>query len=871
MSESRTKSGKAKGLLEEMEQTLGAVKEALTQRHAQERNRAKPSPSVPEVEPEKTGVSSSLPPADGGPPPLTLEYSPPLAWEPATETVSVPASQETVLLESPVGADLTQVTDSLPSGNPPDRLEDQEEIWLAGLDLAVDDLVEEVETLEAQASEDRLDASIAETVREETEELVPAIAARLQKLAQGESRNAADLHRLVHTLKGVAGMAGAMRTRALIHRMEARMEEAGPVGPFDATLVAALEEMFAQVRFNLEALFAGPVEIATDAEPALASPKTVRMGADTVDRLFNEINEARLAGTAVGGSALGMRRKLRDLEDHIARVIRMARELEIQAETQIQSRLAQLAEHNEDFDPLEWDQFTLLQEQSRLLAEAVNDVQDLHRDLARSVGDQETHLAHQERSILEVQDGLHKVRLVSVDTAINDRLHKVALSTARELGKSVVFSLVGGRVALDRAMLEKIASPLEHLLRNAVAHGVESPMARLEAGKPSSGQLRVAVRQEASRVTFVVEDDGAGLDVNRIRAKAVEKGLFPADAVLDERQAADFICLPGFSTAATVSQVAGRGVGMDAVRSEVLAMGGRFELASRAGRGLRAVLQLPTTVAALSVLVVEAGGETWSVPAEVVDDVKILRGAELEQARATGGWDWEGQTLPFAPLAELMGVSAAVVPATSAPVLLLREGDRRVAVETGRLSDVVDVALRPLSRLWAGVGGIVGATLLPDGRASFLVDPMRAPWGSPGERPSAAPTSTASERPPLVLVVDDSITVRKATARFLERHGFEAALAKDGQEALEMLAQIHPVAMLLDVEMPRMDGFECARGVRENPRHRDLPILMITSRTAPKHRERAMALGVDAYLGKPFQEEELLALLQRFAGKLPAP
>ena len=746
----------------------------------------------------------------------------------------------------------------------------EEPAWLADLETAEAEeeaavaVSSPLELVDEEALEDRLDKDLASTIQEETEELLPAIASCLAAVGEGKKGVTNELHRLVHTLKGVAGMGGAMRTRSLIHRMETIMEEVKEGREIDLALHARLEDMFLRVKAQLEALFRA--EVANEApsdQPSVS--KVIRISAESVDRLFTEINEARLAASTLSGGTLTMRKKLREMDDNIGRVSRMSRDLEIQAETQIQSRKAQLAEANEEFDPLEMDRFTLLQELSRLLTEAVSDVLDLQRDLTRMVSEQETNLAYQERSIQEVHEGLHKVRLVSVDATLNDRLHKVTLSAAKEMGKSVGFSLSGGRVALDRALLDKIVVPLEHLIRNSVAHGIEVPEERREKGKAPAGQIRVAVQQEAGRVLFVVEDDGAGLNVERIRAKAIEKGLWEASRPMDEKQATDIICSPGFSTAEKLTQLAGRGVGMDVVRSEVLAMGGRFDLASRTGRGLRATIHVPTTVAAASVMVVEAGGETWSVPIEVVDDLMVLRGEALANARQKRTLVLGSGSVPFARLDLLMGINdPSVVSGDSAPILLLREGERRVAVEVAKLRQVAEVPLRSLGKLWLKIPGIVGSTLLPDGRASFLVDPLRAPWGQQAIETSLSGAETVLHRAPMVLVVDDSITVRKVAAKFLERHGFEPVLAKDGQEALELLAQIQPAAMLLDVEMPRMDGFDCAKSVRENPRHKDLPIIMITSRTADKHRDRAFSLGVNEYMGKPFREEELLAHLNHY-------
>lgn len=861
---------RAKLLLDGLSENMEELKKGLKTRRAQEKKGApqKPRDSQGELTPVPTPVKDTVPAEE------VLEHvqEPPHALAP----------QEQVPATHPVGPSQEEKGSGPVVLAPPmeEPVENQAAVWLADLDFSSEEAMEVEAGGESDFSEedglvDRLDIEFVETAREETEELLPAIEDCLERVAtHGLKKDVAELSRHVHTLKGVAGIAGAMKTRALIHRMETLMEEVQGGKVLDKALHARLSDMFMMVSRQMTALFSpsaepeeGDGEGKGKPEQGVVAPpviKNVRIPADTVDRLFNEINEARLAGTSLSGNTILMRRKLREMEENIGRVSRMARDLEMQAETQIQSRRAQIAESNEEFDPLEMDRFTILQELSRLLNEAVSDVQDLQRDIVRSVSDQETHLAYQERSIHEVQEGLLKTRLVSVDAALNDRLHKVALSAAKELGKSVGFVLSGGRVALDRALLEKVAPPLEHILRNAVAHGVEMPEERQAAGKPSSGLVRVAMKQEAGKVSIVVEDDGAGLNVDKIQERAVERGLWEKGEPMSDRQAIDMVCRPGFSTVDTISQIAGRGVGMDVVRSDVLAMGGRFDLDTRSGRGLRVAIQLPTTVASASVMIVEAEGETWSVPTEILEDVMVVRKGVLARAREEGVLEILGARIPFSDLGSLMGVSdAATVRQESAPIMILREGERQIAVEVQKLRQVAEVPLRPLARIWGRVPGIVGSTLLPDGRASFLVDPLRAPWAKARKDGEVLDEDSLANRPPLVLVVDDSITVRRVTAQFLERNGFEPVLAKDGQEALEVLAKIQPAAVLLDVEMPRMDGFDCAKNIRENPRHKSLPILMITSRTAPKHRERAFSLGVDEYLGKPFQEDELLELLSR--------
>jgi chemosensory pili system protein ChpA (sensor histidine kinase/response regulator) len=717
---------------------------------------------------------------------------------------------------------------------------------------------------------DDIQEDILPIVAEELEELIPEIEELLARLGRGDRSSLADLHRKVHTLKGTVAMAGAMRIRTLVHSMETWMEEATN-GQRTSEGLERVTSLFEGVKERLDALLGGsystpsmPAVLAIPGAPAptiLPAPKLVKVSAQEMDRLSAENNEVRLAAAALAAGMSRLRAMLRELQENGQRLSRVQRDLEIHAESQIQSRRAQLQEVGAEFDPLEMDRFTRLQEISRFFAESVSDAADIQRELTRQVADQEAVMAEQDRSVLEIGEGLRRTRLVPVD-AINDRLHKVVWLTARELGKSAEFRMGGAASqGMDRVLLDRLVAPLEHILRNAVAHGIESPAERLAAGKPETGDVLVVFRQEAGRVAVEVIDDGGGLDPDRIRRKAIERGLWPVDKPMDEQSAADMICTPGFSTAEVVSQVAGRGVGMDVVRSEVLGMGGRFEISNRQGKGLRVAMFLPLTVASVSAVAVEAGAEAFAIPVEIVEHTHRLSGEALVAARATGQVEIQMPfglvAMPYSDLAPWLGLGA-VSPSNSVPVLVLREGDRRIALGADRMVGISDLPLRPLGHWWSGLPGVMGGVLLSNGRAAFLVDPLR--MRSLGAQDSQVIGKAAAA--PVILVVDDSITVRKATALFLERQGFRAVLARDGQEALEILVDLTPAAILLDVEMPRMDGFDCARNIKENAKLSGIPIAMVTSRTAEKHRRRAHDLGVNAYFGKPFNEEDILSWLE---------
>lgn len=736
----------------------------------------------------------------------------------------------------------------------------------ASEDIAAQDSAPVLDAAQPEGPVDEINQELLPIVAEEIEELTPQVETLLRNLIQGDKSALPDLHRYVHTIKGNLGMVGAMRLRAVAHSMESLLDEA-LAGTMSADGLDRVLSLFEGLKDRMDVvLFGRPAEPVRDTThdeapaPPRAAPRVVRVQAAEIDRMVAENNEARLAGAGMSTGMLRLRAMLAELQENVQRQARVQRDLEIQAESQIQSRRAQLAESGQEFDPLEMDRFTRLQETSRFLAEGVSDASDIYRDLARHVAAIEALMVEQEGAIAQVGSGLARTRLVPVD-AINDRLYQVVWRAARELDKQVEFRLAAssGQV-LDRMILDALAPPLEHILRNSVAHGIETPAQRRERGKPETGTVTVSFRQVAGRLVVEVDDDGAGLDSERIRSKAVERGLWEAGRPMDDQAAADMICAPGFSTADNISQLAGRGVGMDVVREDVLKMGGRFSIVNRAPHGLQVVMFLPLSVAAVSAAAVEAAGEQFALPVETVEHTLKIGGDELQDARQSGrirlslgGGKVE---MPYSDLSSWLGLSDGR-PSTTVTLLVLREGDRRLALGADKMLGISELPQRPLGAWWSGMRGVMGAVLLPSGRAAFLVDPLR--MGRRSVDGSERLVSVATE--PVVMVVDDSITVRKVAARFLERHGFRPLLARDGREALEMMVDQIPDAILMDVEMPRMDGFDCVRHIRENPKLAGVPVAMITSRTAEKHRRRATELGVDAYFGKPFREEDVLKWL----------
>lgn len=520
-----------------------------------------------------------------------------------------------------------------------------------------------------------------------------------------------------------------------------------------------------------------------------------------------------------------------------------------------------------------------------MMAESVNDVATVQRTLQRTVEATEDDLIAQARQTRELQRDLLRTRMVEFD-GISERLYRVVRQASKETGKQVRLDLLGGTTEMDRGTLDRLTPAFEHLLRNCVAHGIESPQGRAAAGKDPVGLITVHLRQDGNDVSVDFSDDGAGLDLHAIREKALGLGLLAADQPLDDQEAANLIFKSGFSTAAQVTELAGRGIGMDVVRSEVNALGGRIETSTLSGKGTHIKLVLPLTTAVTQVVMMRAGSLSVGVPANVVETVRRVSIKELQQAYNAGVFDAGGEAIPFFWSGALLQASqrSHEAQAKTTPVVIFRSAAQRMALHVDEVLGTREVVVKNLGPQLSRLPGLAGMSVLASGAVVLIYNPValaavygqqaRA-WsadhaepqvleslGSMGAR-DAALASTAQQIP-LILVVDDSITVRRVTQRLLQREGYRVALAADGLQALERLQEERPAVVLSDIEMPRMDGFDLARNIRADERLKRLPIIMITSRIAEKHREHAKALGVDHYLGKPYSEEALMSLVRRY-------
>ncbi len=601
---------------------------------------------------------------------------------------------------------------------------------------------------------------------------------------------------------------------------------------------------------------------------------TLRVRADWVDRMVNQAGEVAIARSRIESEVFAFKRHVHELSEALVRLRGHIREVEIQAESQMQATF-QAQGAAEEFDPLEFDRFTRFQEVTRFLAESVNDISTVQHILLARLGEADAALIQQTRLNRELQQDLLRVRMVPL-YSVAERLYRTVRQTARDVGKRAQLDIRGGELEIDRSVLEKVTAPIEHLLRNALAHGVETSDVRRAAGKAEFGEIVLSARQSGNEMLITVRDDGAGLNYARIREKAEANGLLPPGTEVTESLLAQMIFAAGFSTAESVTQVAGRGVGMDVVKSEISALGGRIDIGSAPGQGTTFSIYLPLTLAMTQAVMVQAAKHDYALPAPLVQQVLELKPGELEQAMVAGEVSWRGMRYPFAYLPHLLGDTEAVHEVQRYnSVVLLASGASHAAVLVDGIEGTREIVVKNIGPQMARITGVAGATVRGDGRVILILNPvpLALRWATQPrvavEQAAPAESVEVSNalQPPLVLVVDDSLTVRKITTRLLTREGFRVDSAKDGVDALERMHDLVPDIVLLDVEMPRMDGFELARVMRSDARLKSVPIIMITSRTADKHRNHALEIGVNVYLGKPYQEQQLLDHLAEQLGQ----
>jgi chemosensory pili system protein ChpA (sensor histidine kinase/response regulator) len=595
----------------------------------------------------------------------------------------------------------------------------------------------------------------------------------------------------------------------------------------------------------------------------------IRVNTGLLNQLVNFAGEVSISRARMEQQIYGFRDNMAELTRNVIRFRDQIRDLEIQSESQILYRTdaaGNAAGAGADFDPLEFDRFSRLQQLSRQLAESLHDLATIQGNLGNFVGEAEAVLQQQARLNTELQEGLMRTRMVGFGTQAGRLRHSVR-TTAREIGKRVDLELQGVDVEVDRTVLDRMIGPFEHMIRNSIDHGIESADVRVRAGKPAEGRITIAVAQEGAEIVINFSDDGAGLNLPAIRAKAVERGLLDAGASVTDDELIQFILQPGFSTAAKVTQVSGRGVGMDVVHSEVKQLGGTMSVSTERGQGTSFVIRLPLTLSITQALMLYIGDQQLAMPLSSVVNIVEFPVERLNELSVGKNplLNHNDQVYPFMHLGQRLGLPSTPRNGKKVPVLLVRTGAREVAMQVDGLGGTREIVIKTLGPQLAEIKGLAGATILGDGRVVLILDApglwIREDTLHVEHRAPAKPKAEARERP-LIMVVDDSLTVRKITSKHLTKRGMEVITAKDGLDAVEQLRDRVPDLMLVDIEMPRMDGYELTTRVRGDERLKHVPIIMITSRAGAKHKQRAIELGVDSYMSKPYQEEDLFGNIE---------
>ncbi len=594
----------------------------------------------------------------------------------------------------------------------------------------------------------------------------------------------------------------------------------------------------------------------------------VKVSADLMEELVNLAGETSISRGRMEEQISELGYSLDEMGSTVQRLQEQIRRLDIETEAQVIFRQEQMTDM-EDFDPLEMDRYSQLQQLSRSLIESASDLMDLKGTLADKTRDAETVLLQQSRINTDLQEGLMRSRMVPFSRIV-PRLRRIVRQISTELNKNVELELGNIEGELDRSMMERMVAPLEHMLRNAIDHGIEDVSTREAVGKSPAGRIVITLERDGGDVLVLVADDGGGIDINRVRQKAIERNLINDNTELSDQEILQFILHAGFSTAETITQISGRGVGMDVVNSEIRLMGGSIAINSELGQGTVFTIRVPFTVSVNRALMINMGEDRYAIPLNTIEGIVRVSPFELEHYYANPDelFQYANQEYQLRHLSTLLD-EAAPQPRMDGhtlplPVILVRSTDHSVAFQVDNLQGSREIVVKSLGPQFKSVLGVSGATIMGDGHVVVILDP-NALIRSSLARNLIENTDTdliAQEKPivknPLVMVVDDSVTVRKVTTRLLEREGYDVITAKDGVDAIGILQDQQPNIMLLDIEMPRMDGFEVAKRVRSSQQHHDLPIIMITSRTGEKHRQRGLEAGANLYMGKPYQEEKLL-------------
>ena len=701
--------------------------------------------------------------------------------------------------------------------------------------------------------------------------------------------------------------------RAGVDSLLGRVAEFSPLEPEEEETRAAAREGAEQHAQAAEKAAASQAAVSgkklVNQIVAASAAKSVRIGLARLDRMMNTVGELVINRTRMVGRVGELEKLVDTLSFSKERLQGKVAEFQEKYEfnrispsrnrtpwsPELPPKLLSSAASGEnsfwsEFSELEMDRYDDVNILSRSMAEISADVSEVLSQLEGFIGrvegdiDEFTKLAH------HLQDEITAARMVPIGT-LYSRLSRAVRDAAKSTNKEVELEFAGGETELDNNIIQQISDPLVHLVRNAVAHGIEHDNARAAAGKPATGKIMLRAYHRGNHIYIEVEDDGRGIDYQRVKQSAIERGLVSVETAdrLTERDMREMLFHPGFSTAPVKTELAGRGVGLDVVRANLNTLNGEIEIQSVTGHGSKFTLKVPLTLIISPALFVRCGSTNFAVPLAVVEEIRRLRADEIDDVGGkllTKVRDVVTEVirldtyLGLTPLEPINGFFRMVV---------ANAGNRRIGLVVEEVLGKDEIVIKNLGEYLRRVKLFPGTTIAPDGSLILLIDLNRMIAAEPNERrPLQASASAARifapgsaavargtipseaidrvEQERVIVVADDSISVRKFVGRMLEKNGYRVKLAADGLEAAELVSQHGCHLVITDLEMPRMTGYELMVQLRQSPSTRRIPVMVVTSRAGAKHRDRAMKEGASTFLTKPVQEDQLIAAVERLIG-----
>lgn len=606
------------------------------------------------------------------------------------------------------------------------------------------------------------------------------------------------------------------------------------------------------------------------------SSEIVRIKSDMLEKFSKLAGQINITRSHMEQQLSVAHESLADMAKEVKLIQEQMRYLQVKADTNLRMYQTVLNEKSyEEFDILEFDRYSFLQQSTRLLVDKLNFLEELNNSVMNSMRSFEGHLVEQGRSARSLEEGITHARLISIDSII-PRLKRVVRQVSHELGKEVRLECIKAQGEVDRKILERLTPGLEHMVRNAVDHGIEAPQIRKLMNKPEYGIITLSMYRQGNEIVIELGDDGQGIDVDKVREKAIKKKLWDPRLSMTKADLIQIISLPGFSMKDVVTPISGRGVGLDVMNAQVNKLGGVLRLDTQKEVGSHFTIRLPFSLSLNQALIFLVNEQLYSIPLAHLRGITRMKVAEINEKFKTNNIiEYANESFELCYLGDLLlerKWEANDVGTDILPVIFLQSDFERVAFVIDKLIGSREIVIKPLGTQLQYVKEISGVSVLGDGQivlvlhAQYLIQCAQAKLfrQKPLEVKPTNPLNIEKQANTVVLIVDDSMTVRQVTSRLLKRHFYKPLTAKDGMEAFEVMAHTVPNIVLLDIEMPRMDGFQVVEKMRSLPEYKNIPVIMITSRSGEKHRLRAMSVGANAYLSKPYLEEDLLELLREY-------